>query len=280
MPYKSRICVSAFCLLAAGGAQAEYTNNIMLTGYWPPSNNMIRQFSTSPRQNPDGWMGQNWESRGYDIYSYFPEFPGGLGKGVGNFEVDYQDTSEDFWRFVENVHPVAIITFGRGSYGRIWEVEWRQRNLEEWIDDYEEPFQPTPSPPDSSVPADYIRYSSLPMQSIVDAVNAAHDEINLNAFIDETGFAGGFLCEYVAYHGTWYHDLHSEPSDSYWNVAAGHIHVGANIGTRAATIATEITLRELITYVDTQIPEPSTAVLLLLGLTVSSLGRRLRLPSG
>lgn len=274
MPYRTLVRASTVCLLAVSGAHADFTRNIMLTGYWPPSNNMIRRFSTNPEQNPNGWTGQNWEDRGYDIYSYFPEFPEGLGKGEGDFEVDYQDTSEDFWRVVADIDPVALITFGRGNYGRSWEVEWRQRNLEEWIDDYEAPYQPTPSPPDSSVPAGHIRYSSLPMQSIVDAVNAAHEDINLNAFIDDTGFAGGFLCEYVAYHATWYHDLHADPNDPYWNVAAGHIHVGANVGNRAARIATRISLRELIGYVDTQIPEPSSAGLLLVAVAAGLTFRR------
>src|SRR6188474_964335 len=34
---------------------------ILLTGYWPPTNEMIRHFSTDPVQNPGGWMGSNWE---------------------------------------------------------------------------------------------------------------------------------------------------------------------------------------------------------------------------
>ena len=53
------------------------TKNILLTGYWPPSNEMLRKFSNNPTQNPAGWQGQNWEGRGYNIYAYFPEFPGG-----------------------------------------------------------------------------------------------------------------------------------------------------------------------------------------------------------
>jgi len=257
-----RIYITTLVLSAASTAHGDFTRNIMLTGYWPPTNNMLRHFSTNPAQNPDGWEGLNWEGRGYDIYSYFPEFPQGLGQGEGDFEVDYQDTSEDFWRVVDEIHPVAIMTFGRGSPGRLWEVEWRQRNLDQWGNDYEPPYQPTPSPPDPNVPTDYIRYSSLPMESIVDAVNAAYDEITLDAFIDETGFCGGFLCEYIAYHGTWYHDLHSDPNDPYWNVAAGHIHVGSDVHKWAGRIATEISLREVISYVDSVVPEPSSVVLL------------------
>jgi len=263
---RSRYAVAvAVSLLGAGLTRADFTNNIMLTGYWPPTNEMLRRFSSNPEQNPDGWIGGNWEGRGYDIYSFFPEFPEGLGRGVGDFEVDYQDTSYDFWRFVEQLDPVAIVTFGRGSPGRSWELEWQTRNLAQWIDDYSEPLQPTPAPPDPSVPADFIRYSTLPMQAIVDAVNAAYADIRLNAFIDDTNFAGAFLCEYIGYHASWYHDLHALPEDPYWNVAAGHIHVGSSVGIRASRIATEITLRELTSYLDTIVPEPGTAALLAIG---------------
>lgn len=168
--------------------------NIMLTGYWPPTNEMLRRFSPNPDQNPSGWIGENWEGRGYNIYSFFPEFPHGLGKGEGDFEVDYQDTSEDFWIIISQINPIAVITFGRAGYDTDWELEWRQRNLDcaDWFDDYEDPFKPTPCPPDGSAPAGAIRYSSLPMDEIVEAVNAA--QIGVNAFVDTTGFAGAFLC--------------------------------------------------------------------------------------
>ena len=69
--------------------------HVLITGYWPPTNEMLRQWSQDPEQNPGGWVGENWEGRGYNIYAFFPEFPGGTGqnpKGDGDFEVDYQDT--------------------------------------------------------------------------------------------------------------------------------------------------------------------------------------------
>ena len=272
--YRRFLTAVAALGLAAAAAPADFTNNIMLTGYWPHSNNMLRRFSTNLDQNPDGWVGQNWEERGYDVYSFFPEFPNGMGQGVGDFEVDYQDTSEDFWRIVEEVQPVAIITFGRGSADRSWEVEWRTRNLDSWVNDYSEPRQPTPSPPDPSVPVDHIRYSTLPMEAIADAVNAEYEDITLDAVVDYTGFAGGFLCEYIGYHASWYQDLHSAPGDLFGNVAAGHIHVGAEVGRRSARIASRITLRELITHVDTLVPEPGSLVSLLAILGAGLLRRR------
>ncbi|HUU95599.1 MAG TPA: PEP-CTERM sorting domain-containing protein [Phycisphaerae bacterium] len=257
--------------------RGDYTTNIMLTGYWPVTNHMIRPFSTNPEQNPDGWIGGNWEDRGYDIYSFFPEFTDeNWPIGEGDFEVDYQDTSADFWRIVDELDPLAIVTFSRGDpRRRDWEIEMLQRNLEEWINDYREPFQPTPSPPDDSVPPGYIRESSLPVVDIMDAVNEA--ELGVNAWIDDDGFGGGFLSEFIAYHGTWYHDLHADENDPTWNIAGGHIHVGGRVTLEQGIPATEITLRELTDYLDEVVPEPSTGVLLLALLGAAQRLRRLGL---
>lgn len=241
------------CALSMGA----HTNNIMLTGYWPPTNEMVRIFSNDPVKNPSGWQGGNWEGSGYDVYSFFPEFNNFPTDriGTGDFEVDYQDTSEDFWRITEMLRPVAIITFSRTDANPLrWEIEWRQRNLLTWIDDYRAPFQPTPAPPDSSVPAGTIRYSSLPMEDIAAAVQ----EIGVRPLIDTTSFGGGFLSEFMAYHGVWYHDLHSDVNDPFRNVAAGHIHVGGNLNANQTRLAVEATLRTVINHVDSvlAVPEP------------------------
>ncbi len=220
--------------------------NVMLTGYWPPTNEMLRRFSPDPLQNPDGWIGANWEGRGFNVYAFFPEFPEGLGQGEGDFEVDYQDTSEDFWPIAEEIKPVAIITFGRASPNRDWELEWRGRNLPEadWGPDYSDPRKPTPSPPDGSVPENHIRYSTLPMDEIVDELN--NSDLGINAFADTTEDAGAFLCEFIGYHAAWYHDLHESAGDPDQVLAAGHIHVGSNIGLAEATEAAEITVRTML----------------------------------
>jgi hypothetical protein len=231
--------------------------NIMLTGYWPPSNEMIRQFSDNPEQNPGGWVGEDWEGRGYNIYAYFPEFPGGeLDKGEGDFEVDYQDTSADFWPLVAQLEPVAIITTGRGGEDMSWEVDWQHRNRAcfGWLDDYLDPRKPTPCPPDDSVGTNYIRHSSLPMQAIADAVNAAG--LDVDAFVDMTTYGGQFLCEYIGYHANWYHELHSNPNDPQWSVANGHIHVGGLVDLLDATAAMEVTLRTLIDRLDARMQCP------------------------
>ncbi len=230
--------------------EAGVRPTIMLTGYWSPTNAMLRHFSTDPVQNPDGWKGSNWEGRGFDVYSYFPEFPSGLGQGVGDLEVDYQDTSNDFWPLANNIQPVAIITFSRAGVGGRWELEWNNRNLASWIDDYSAPLQPTPSPPDASVPAGTIRNSTLPVQDVLDAIRVTGLQ-NLFTFVDFSGDGGGFLSEFIAYHGVWYQDLHASPSDPAWCVAAGHVHVSSDIHLPKATRATNQTVRAVIRYVET-----------------------------
>lgn len=270
--------VALATLAAAANARAEFTKTIMITGYWPPTNEMIRPFSQNLTQNPDGWKGGNWEGRGYNIVSYFPEFPGGVGtnpEGDGDFRVDYQHASDDFWRITGQIKPVAIITFSRGNGNRSWEIESRHRKLalEAWTPDYEAPFQPTPDLPIASEPDGMIRHSSLPMQKIKDSVNAA--ALGFNATIDTSdNFGGTFVSEFTGYHGTWYQNLHSNPADPAWCVAAGHIHVGTITPLAGAKTATEISLRELIGYVDSVVPAPSTLPLLGLSALLTSRRRR------
>jgi len=264
---RAAVRVAALGSLAlAANARAEFSKTIMITGYWPPTNDMIRPFSQNAIQNPGGWKGGNWEGRGYNIVSYFPEFPGGVGtnpKGEGDFRVDYQHASDDFWRITGQIKPVAIITFSRGSFGKSWEVESRHRKLalEDWTPDYEAPFQPTLDLPIASELDGTIRNSSLPMQKIKDSVNAAG--LGFSSFIDTSNnFGGTFVSEFTGYHGTWYQNLHSNPSDPAWCVSAGHIHVGTSTPLAGAMTATEISLRELIGYVDSVVPSPGTMTVL------------------
>jgi len=225
---------------------------ILMTGYWPPTNEMLRQWSTDPTQNPEGWAGENWEGRGYDIHSFFPEFSppdcNFCGQGEGDLEVDYQDTSMDFNEIASEVLPIAVITFSRGFNDMSWEVELNQFNRAFWVSDYESPFQPTPAPPDAGVPAEFLRLSGLPLQEIVDAVDDAN--LGLNPFICTSGDGGAFLSEFAAYHGVWYHGLHASPSDPNWTVAGGHVHVGQQIDWDTAEAAAEVTLRTVLDYVD------------------------------
>src|SRR5688572_29813036 len=89
------------CMCSCVDARAE---NIVLVGYWPPTNVMLRPFSANPAQNPEGWIGQNWNGLVHDVYAFFPEFPpdgflfndsfgsaGFIGSPESDFRVDYQD---------------------------------------------------------------------------------------------------------------------------------------------------------------------------------------------
>ena len=229
-----------------------FTRNIMLTGYWPPTNDMLRLFSTDTEKNPEGWAGRNWEGRGYDLHAFFPEFDAYPDDkvGSGDLQVDYQSTSEDFWRIAGELRPCAIITFSR-TRQHAWVIERIQRNLAEWRDDFRAPHQPTPAPPDKSLRAGGVRASTLPLRAIEEAVNDAAIP-GLDACIGADG-GGGFLSEYIAYHGVWYQALHAGKWSPRRCVAAGHVHVGA-FPTAAAREAAQITVRTVIDHIARLLP--------------------------
>jgi len=213
--------------------------NIMLTGYWNPTGQMIAPFSNKTYLNPGGWKGSNWEGWGYNIYSFFPK-PGTYN---GTFEVDYQDTWEDFWNITEEIKPIAIISFGAGAGP--WEIEYNARNLNSWIPDNNPPYQPTPCPPDHTKPAGYVRHSTHPVQSIADEVN---NQTTVTAWVDWNGNPGAYLCEYMAYLGMWYQDIHNDTSEPYYCLASGFIHVSSGVPLKNAMEATNVTIREVIKY--------------------------------
>lgn len=269
----SLVCVATAMSLHSG-AFADHTRNIMLTGYWPPTNEMLRPFSTNPAQNPSGWVGQDWEGSGYDVYSYFPEFPGGLGRGAGDLEVDYQDTAADWARLIAEVRPVAIITFSRANTVRGWEMEPAHqrfrlpgevsppgRTIPVYTQDYFEVRYPSDVPIAGEAIGN-IRVSALPMQAIVDAVEAQIDGALIDPFIafydpqnpNGFDFGGGFLSGYIGYLGLWHYDLNHAPDAAWRCVSAGHIHVGMSMNVGVATEAVEISLRELIAHVDSILP--------------------------
>lgn len=239
-------------LASTGGAPRPV---IMLTGYWPPTNEMVRPFSQSPTQNPGGWIGADWEGRGYDVVSFFPEFNtpncGNCGQGSGDFEVDYQDTSADFWSITPATRPVAIITFSRGYTGLDWEIEMNNGNWLTWTSDYTSPVKPTPTPPDASYPVEGIRNATLPVQDIVDNVDALG--LGLDVYICFNQDSGDFLSGYLGYHGVWYQDIHKTPGDPDWCLAAGHVHVGSNVDWNVGRLATEETIRTVIDHLDATI---------------------------
>ncbi len=223
---------------------------ILITGYWPPTNEMIREFSQNLDLNSNGWIGENWENRGYDIISFFPEFDDpdcdSCGQGYGDLEVDYQDTSEDFWPIVEDLKPIAVITFSRGYIDYSWELEYNYYNRLNWINDFTAPFLPTPNPPDDSVGNYFLRNSSLPMEAIIEDVDV--ENIGLDPYIDWTGDPGRYVSEFMGYHGVWYHDINQSGDDKC--ITAGHVHVGGLIDIETAKIATKITLRTVINHLN------------------------------
>lgn len=271
---KAALPISAVLATASAAGSNNFTNNILITGYWPPTNEGVRQFSQNLDQNPGGWQGGNWRGRGYDIHSYFPEFPDGVGQGVGDFEVDYQDTVADWERIVNEVNPVAIITFSRGARGRNWEIEGQLQMHApgDWLPDFSEPSLPDASMPifDDLVPGEFYP-STLPTEAIRDAVLDAG--IIPNTFIDDSG-GGAFLSEFIGLLGTRHQLLNSGPDAEFRTFAAGHIHVGTRTPDDLTAQAAEISIETLIDYLDTVVPAPSTVVLTGLGGLIATKRRR------
>lgn len=216
-------------LLCAFSVQAfAVSKNILLTGYWSPSNDMLRRFSPNPEQNPEGWIGRNYMNSGYDVYAYFPEFPKESGTvGVGNFRVDFASAYNDFMRVTADLQPVAIVSFGVA--GGPWEIEAQD------LASFQKMFSSGNIP---SVVGEVIRYpipeslkapvsyrSSLPLELIRDKVNTLPAP---RAWIDQTQGAGTYLCAFTAYLGGWYHNEHSDPNDPAYNAMAGFIHINTS----------------------------------------------------
>ncbi len=240
--------------------KTENTNNkikntrerpvLMVTGYWPPTNEMIRHFSQNSEFNPNGWEGENWRNLGFDVVSFFPEFNppdcSNCGQGYGDLEVDYQDTSQDFWRIIDEVKPTGIITFSRGFNNNSWELESNVYNWVNWYADYTSPLYPTPSPPDDSFSDNGNRGTALPVTLIEEALD--NSDIDVNCYIDQNGDSGRFLSEFMGYHGMWYHQSSLDSENPC--LLGGHIHVGGQLSVRMATEAAELTIETVLEYLD------------------------------
>ena len=235
-----------------------YTNNILLTGYWPPTNHMLRQFSTDERLNPEGWKGRNWRNHGFDIFSYFPEFDPSLeltdspGQGEGDFQVNYRKTLQDFTRLTDKHQPCAIVVFSRGERHKDWEVEAGARNWgrDRWRADFEG-GRPNPAPPDTSQPPDSWRSTTLPHAEIIARVNR---ETGIDAQFDPTNSVGRFLSEYIGYLALKYQAEHRDSNEPFMCAVAGHIHVSKSVPLDEATLATEITLEEVMKAARSRLP--------------------------
>lgn len=253
---------------------------ILITGYWPPTNEMVRPWSpthAAPGGAPgSGWIGRDWEGRGYDVVSYFPEFPGrqapNWGRGTGWLEVDYFNTARDFEVITSRHRPIAIVTCSRANTHVGWEVEpatQRFRLLGEasppgrsvafYVSDFS--IEGARYPTNVAIagePVGNIRASTLPMEAIVERVGAEMDGAAASPFIaaydpanpDTFDFGGNFLSGYIGYLGSWYQARNAPGRADLACYAAGHIHVGTNMRVESARRAMEITLRVVIGRVD------------------------------
>lgn len=235
-----------------------YTPKIMLTGYWPPTNEMLRHLSDDPTVNPGGWQGENWRNLGFDVHAYFPEFATGnpTDPGTGRFRVHYDDTSADWEEITGELKPIGIITFSRGLMPSTWEIEDRATNRTSW-QTLLGSGQPSVNPPDDSVPAGTVRFSTLPMAEIVEAVSALG--VPEHVLIDDQG-GGEFLSEFISYHGLWYQAEHANSTGEDRCVAAGHIHVGGDLTVEEARFAMEVTLEVTLRHIRRQLSKTLSVV--------------------
>jgi pyrrolidone-carboxylate peptidase len=222
------------------GCHHSGPKNVILTGYWPPSNQMIAEFSPDEQLNPAGWQGRNWRGLGYDVYAFFPTFPGGTQanpKGLGDFEVDYQDTLADFQRIVQKYKPAVIICYGMGQGP--WEIEQNAVVRTQWHDDYLPPAQPDANGLQKLLTGG-VAHSTLPTDVIAVAVNNAN--IGVSAWVDKQGDPGDFLCDYIACLAMAYQAQHNDSLRPGYCAAAGFIHLGPNVSLEQARQAQRITL--------------------------------------
>lgn len=286
-------------IASLGSCSVASADNIVLIGFWPPTNEMLRPFSTSPVQNPGGWMGQNWNGLGHDVYAFFPEFPpdgnpfnnsfgsaGYIGSPESDFRVDYQDTSADFWRVMDTLNPRGIVTFSWGGDDTRWEIERVEGGHSssgaphlDWSSDgngVTRPTQTTIDPRSWDAISTYRSGNRLQTQLPVDDIVAATSALGLaNVFIDETGTSGNYLSGFLGLHGLYYNSLHNDPNDPLWNIAAGHVHVGSGLSVADARLLSEVTLNETLLYINRTVPEPGSALLTALSLVgVGSVLRR------
>jgi pyrrolidone-carboxylate peptidase len=204
---------------------AQAAKNILLVGYWPPTNEMLRDFKGGQK---------NWKNSGYDIYAYFPEFKKGETIGEGPFRVDFAATFNDFQKYTADLKPIAIIGFGKGAGP--WEIETNfPAHYATWLRDGKLPSQVgvANGPVPASLAQNITRHGSLPESKIAEAVGAL-------AWVDRNGDAGDYLCGFLGYLSAWYHDEHPD------NVAAGFIHVNTDL--KSAKAALDKTLDVLLEH--------------------------------
>lgn len=234
-------------------------------GYWPPTNEMLRQWSTNAAQNSKGWAGENWRGHGYDVLSFFPEFPpdgdptndeigddGAVGSPDFDLRVDYQATSADFWRIVDEQQPTILITTSRGG-----EIGWEIEAIEgghgsmnpgdpsmDWASDQHgavtQPTEKTIDPRSWDAISTHRQGMTVPSALPMDEIFAATDVLGLTSVMIENTTSGNFLSGFLGLHGVYY-QLHAKHA-----LAAGHIHVGFGLPVADATALIEATVEAAI----------------------------------
>ncbi len=246
------------------GEPIECTKTVVLMGYWPPSNEMLRPFSTDPELNPDGWVGEDWRGLGFDVHAFFPEFPpdgdpsndpigspGSVGSEASDLQVDYQDTSADFWRIVDTLQPHILITHSRGG-GIGWELEAIEGGhgnggadpAFDWASDgYGAVTQPTQESVDPRSWDAMQAYRDVNAQSLLPlkGIESAASGLGLTSVeIDGAGTSGNYLSGFLGLHGIVYAE--STPHA----VAGGHIHVGITLPVADARVLVETSLEVVL----------------------------------
>ena len=243
------LVLAASCQLGADASRAgRCAKNVVVTGYWPNTNEMLRRWSNDPAQNGGTWVGRNWRNRGFDVYAFFPEFPpdgnpmndpfgsdGWVGAPDSDLRVDYQDSSADFWRIVDRYRPHVLITTSRG--GRIgWELEAVEGGhaggtgdpADDWSPDGHGavilPTQDSIDPRSWAAISTYRNGRTLASQLPLPEIAAATEALALESVaIDADGTSGNYLSGFMGLHGLYYNQTAPH------NVAAGHIHVGISV---------------------------------------------------
>ena len=246
-------------------AAQDCAKNVVLTGYWPPTNEMLRPWSTDLQKNPQGWTGRNWGNYGFDVYAFFPEFPpdgdpmndpfgtdGWIGSPDSVLRVDYQHSSVDFWQIVDRLRPHVLVTTSRGG-ALGWEIEAVEGGHDnatddpanDWLADghgeFTLPERDSIAPRSWAAISEYRRgrtlASQLPMQRILAATQALQlTEVG----IDPDGTSGRYLSGFMGLHGLYYNSLNAHV------VAAGHIHVGIDVPVENAQALLEASLHSIL----------------------------------
>ena len=110
---------------------------------------MIRDFSQDLSLNPDGWIGDNWENKGYDIVSYFPEF---TNLQIVTIVVKVLEICKLIIKILRKISGQLLRCTNQSLLLRLvvafidysWELEYNYYNRLNWISDYYPPYLPTP----------------------------------------------------------------------------------------------------------------------------------------